>query len=344
MSKKELLSKVLDNIAILPGISCISNIFKKRVVILAYHRVMNIKDNQDYNYDIELVSASTSDFEKQVQYIKKNYTPITFSMLKKLSVEKKLINKPPIIITFDDGFLDNYDYVYPILKKYSVPATFFISTSYIGGNETFWFDWVAYIINTAPGNKYSLLEGKHSLNLGEGKQNRHIILAEVLKLLKSFSNADRLKFINELGILTGILKPNTSDLEKSKVMSWDQVIEMSENGMEIGSHTKTHPILTKLSNEEKREEIVGSKNIIEEKTGKSCIVISYPVGGKDAYDEKIIKYVKGAGYEFGASYIPGGNKIKNILSNKYSLRRIHVERYNSFSLFKTQLIFPDIFG
>ena len=101
---------------------------KNTVSIIAYHRVKDYDENS-YAFDKNLINASCEEFEWQIRYIKKYFTPITFSELKDIVESKSDLPKRSIIITFDDGFDDNYNNAFRILNKYSVPATFFISTT-----------------------------------------------------------------------------------------------------------------------------------------------------------------------------------------------------------------------
>ena len=144
----------------------------------------------------------------------------------------------PIVISFDDGYRDNYENAYPILRKYNIPATFFLTTGFIGTGQIPRWDKAYY---------------------NDGK---------------------------------------------NLMLSWQQVREMRGYGITFGSHTLTHPFLTRISRKQAQKEICLSKDIIEQKTGMPITTFSYPSGN---FDSDIKQIVKEAGYSAAVSTIPGYN-------------------------------------
>jgi len=128
-------------------------IFGKYIVIFVYHRVSPEKDTYF------LPGIEPEEFEKQISYLKENFKIYS---LKKLinGLKRGKINKKEheniAVITFDDGYRDNYIYAYPILKKYHIPATFFLTTDYIGQGKLFWWDKLGYIIGNAKNGMINL--------------------------------------------------------------------------------------------------------------------------------------------------------------------------------------------
>jgi peptidoglycan/xylan/chitin deacetylase (PgdA/CDA1 family) len=336
MDKKEILAQVICR----TGITALARYWNAGqsdgLRILAYHRVLDRLPSEDYKFDRELISATTEEFEWQIAHIKRYYQPITFGELeRRLRKGENLENA--VIVTFDDGFDDNYYKVYPILKKYDVPATIFISTDYIGGFAPFWFEWLIYM-----GNQLNL---EKIAALAEIDWDEHWSAPEarcaILRNVKKMKNQDRLILLDQLDELLG---ENVSRVgyAESHPMNWDHVREMSDNGIEFGSHTKSHPILSSLTKEQKIEELVGSKAIIERETGQQCIAIAYPVGGRDQYDDETIQEAIKAGYRFGLTYIHGRSKLND--ANLFELHRLHVERYTTRARFSAMMALPAIFS
>lgn len=198
---------------------------RARKPILAFHSVSD-------SFDLSITRNTIKGFREIMEYLRQTgYTGYSISGLNsentchcegaertKQSVETK---PTAIALTFDDGFLDFYENVYPILKEYEFTATVFLISDYVG-------------------------------------------------------------------------KTSTWDYQKKQHMSWDMIGEMSEHGIEFGSHGKTHVDLRSLDDKRLRVELVDSKQTIEDKTGKPVKHFSYPFG---RYDNRVAKAVKETGYE-----------------------------------------------
>jgi len=333
MNKKLALAKIISKLKLEIPLRNVFNVSGDKINILAYHRILD--DSHGFSGDKELISATKNDFEWQVKYIKKHYNAITFSELFACIEGQKSLPKNPVIITFDDGFIDNFTNAYQILLENSIPATFFISTDYIGKKGTFWFDFVAIAIKNLPDGNYK--NSKHNIqfeinDIDDSKTKVIYILLSKMKLIK---NSERLELIHWL---EEIYNPTSISNE---IMTWDNVREMASNGMEIGSHSVSHPILSQLSASELKKEIIESKLEIQEQLHIDCNVIAYPVGGKNAFNKDVEKLVE-ENYNFGCSYISGVNTKKNI--DYYSLKRLHIERDTSKAMFKLLLACPSIFA
>jgi len=333
VGKKEKLSNLLFNWRLNEVLIFLRGYLFNDLKILAYHRIC---DTDDIN-DRELVSANVVDFDWQVRYLKKYCTPLTFEeVINHLRSNKKL-PKNAVVITFDDGFSDNYVNAYPVLKKHNVAATFFISTTYIGFNVTFWFNLVSRIIMLNAGKTLELQSIKYQIS--EDFEKRRSLVKIILNVCKSVSNFKRLELLE--GMKQQLNYSDECD-SLAKPMSWDNVREMSENGMEIGSHSLTHPILSQLTSNELKAEIHESKKEIESQILKKIYTISYPEGMEYAFNYKVLDEVEKAGYLLGSTYISGNNY--NLKLKEYQLKRGHVERYIGRALFASMLSLPEVFN
>ena len=338
MSKKTLLASICCKSGLIWLVKKFNRKFSKKLLILGYHRIYDMdEDERKFSSDADLVSASVSEFDWQIRYLKENYNVITFSEYIRLRQQDQL-KEDYVIITFDDGFSDNYENAYPVLKKHGIPAVFYITVNYIGTSNRFWFELLVSVIKQIPqvhlGKICSFLEVKVL-------DNRLELADCALLKMKSYADSKRVNVLNK--IREYCLNNQLIVLEgNSYPMDWASVVEMSNNGMEIGSHTLTHPILTCTDNEQCEKEIVESKAIIEEKLGAQCVSISYPNGGVGDISESIVETVKNSGYVFGCSYISGSNKQQNL--DTYKLKRLHVERYVDRHYFSAFLAMPFLFS
>lgn len=340
INKKQLMARIMVP-AIRLGLSHLRTSFFSHIPVLAYHRILDLPDENSYEFDIELISASTSGFEQQMNYLKMNFNPVTFRQIIDAAEGKQTLPKRPVVITFDDGFDDNYHYAYPVLRKLGIPATIFISTSYIDQAKPFWFDWIAYMIVNQKVLGEDIFEHNIKLDISNLEQRRKL-LSKVLDHLKKISNDERLEFIQKLKQSCDI-KPPEDGFKMSKALTWVQVEEMARNNIEFGSHTVNHPILTSITNDNELDyELIESKKSIEEHIGQDVQVISYPVGGAASFDERVCEASKRAGYKLGVSYISGVNK--EIAINDFDIKRIHVEHYTTMPDFMATLTLPELFA
>ena len=124
-------------------------------------------------------------------------------------------------------------------------------------------------------------------------------------------------------------------------MTWAQLREMHAGGMEIGSHGVGHRMLAKMPRAAMREEVATSKRTIERELGSEARVMSYPVGGADAYDDEVVAAVRDAGFRMACSYLAGPEKLS--LDVRYAMRRIPVERQMDADWFESMLALPEVF-
>ena len=338
MGKKDLLAEALYRAGILWLLGVWNRFFKKRLVILAYHRILPNWDDS-FPGDLELISASSQDFDWQMQLIKKQFNVIDFNhVLDVLNHKQKARNA--IVVTFDDGFADNYLHAYPILSRNRVPATIFVSTDYLGTNETFWFEQVAEIYQRLldRGEAINLPDIGYAYSPDQQGVSREQGLFKLLSALKNAKNEQRVDAIAQLKLQLGYT-PLTVD-QISRPMTWPEAGELRQNNIAIESHTCSHPILSQCDDNQLANEIIGSKKKIEEQLG-ACKVIAFPVGRAESYDKRVLDLVTQADYALGCSYQYGVNRWDQV--RRFELRRINVERHTTRARFYASIVLPEIF-
>ena len=237
-------------------------------MILIYHSVNN-------GGFIPFISVNIKLFEKQMRFLSKN--------LKVGSIYDYINGKCDIVITFDDGYKDNYTNAYPILKKYGLTATFFLTTGLIGTKKSKWDDKIIYLINKT--GKKSIILDKVSYSPENEKEFTKKLIISLNNKTKDYKEHILNQIIEQLG-----------DVEEEIMMSWDNVKEMSENNMHFGSHTVSHPNLAKISSKEAENEIIVSKKAIEEKINKKIDLFSYPYGNVSDIIEDVVELLKKNGF------------------------------------------------
>lgn len=306
------------------------------IPVLAYHRVLDVKTS--YHFDKDLISSSIAAFDMQMKYISKYYLALSMEEYIYYINHPEKLPRKAILVTFDDGFSDNYQYAFPILRKYSVPATFFVTTDFIDSDETIWYERLAYFFNVTKVDKLEFSD--YSIDIYDNdKFSSYQKFIEHLKLLP---NHTRIAMLD--GLYEKYGDPYTSVQTESilsQSMSWEQLMEMQSCNMDIESHTVTHPVLSTLNKQELKLELSRSKQIIEKKLNKKVKSIAYPVGQGESFSDEVIRETIESGYEIAFNYIDSVCKFSNI--NEFSISRLHVENDTTFDLFKSKISLPELF-
>lgn len=263
--------------------------------ILFWHGVDQIVDQ-----NVEAESFDIFTFKRQIAYLNKYYEIISLDEFYNRYQSKKFTNREAVL-TFDDGYLNNLNVVYPILNELNLPFTVFVSTEHIETGELFPTSIARLIVYGADLKKINVpflkIDNEDILDI----ENRNIIYSKVINALKS-------KPLEEVRRIVSELKTNLSDqdyitlvekFKSVKPMNWEEVKKLHSLGVTIGSHCKYH--ICCHSNQDEQEvkaQIIDSKNIIEQKLQTECKYFAYPNGD---YTEVSNDFVKTAGYKMGFS-------------------------------------------
>lgn len=286
-------------------------IVKCSACILAYHRVAN---HHDFPSDVPL--TTTRDFEKQILYLRRRHTMMSLAELGKALNEGTRIPANAAVVTFDDGYKDNYLNAYPILKKYNVPATIFLATGHIDGAAMFWWDKVAFALHKTTSETLELGElGTYQVR---GANDRTLAARAIAARLKNLPNDEKNRTIEEMVRRLGVDIP--SAVGKELVLSWDEIREMAKNGITFGAHTVSHPILTRVPLEQAREEIVASQRRIEEELGGAVDTFSYPNGGPGDFNDDIKSIIRQNRFVCAVACFP--SRLVSATSDPYELGRV----------------------
>jgi len=240
-----------------------------------------------------------------------------------------------VVITFDDGYRDNYLYAYPILQKYGAHATTFLATGYIDSDRLFWWDRLGYAIHKTPLERLSLNGlGVHSL---KSVHERTVALRTISSRLKELPDDEKNMAIEELVRKAGLDAP--PEMVRGMVLSWEEVREMARNGIAFGAHTMHHPILTRLSPDETTREIVQSQRHIQEKVDVPVNTFAYPNGWPSDYDESTKAILRENHFTCAVSYAP--SRLVYQGADPYDLGRISAR--STLAMFHLSLsgIYPD---
>jgi peptidoglycan/xylan/chitin deacetylase (PgdA/CDA1 family) len=272
------------------------NRLQGKTVIMMYHRVLSKKElNGPFIQPGMYVKNDV--FEMQMKFLKEYFEIISFTQLLDLWGKKAWdTSKRYCVITFDDGWLDNYLYAFPVLKKYNIPATIFLPTAFIGTNEWFWPDkmshllWHYYrdsvrqkhreLVNPVK-DKYWWLVNSNGKSVGER-------IEATLEKCKELPPNDVDSILGDMKTALRVEFP-----DKRLLLNWSEIEEMSKHDISFGSHSSTHKFLTNISAEEVRQEIEDSQHVLQDRDINYIPVFCYPNGN---YTQKIAEQTKQAGY------------------------------------------------
>lgn len=216
-----------------------------------------------------------------------------------LLLKQGLLPSRAACITFDDGYADNFTIALPILKKYNLTATFFISTGFLDGGRM-WNDTIIESIRHYSSNKLDLTQiGLESIPL-HNTDEKTTSIRLVLNKTKYLPPQQRVEFTRRIAELT------KSKLPDDLMMTSDQVRELRKAGMQIGAHTVSHPILAKIDSDSAKSEIFESKIFLEKLLREEIVLFAYPNGKFNTdYLDCHVEMVKELGFKVAVSTSPG---------------------------------------
>jgi peptidoglycan/xylan/chitin deacetylase (PgdA/CDA1 family) len=303
-------------------------LFRNTLTVLNYHR---IDDPFREGFDTLRVnvSATPSDFAKQMDYVRRHYNVITCEHLARcLRGEAKL---PPraAIITFDDGYYDNLSNAYPILREHALPAVIFLATDFMGSDTPFHWDFAAYCFSRSTKDEANLpVTGARSWSSEEARER---VLLEWVEALKRIPEEEKKRAASQIDGALGVSVPDKAF--SGLHLTWDQVREMSGNGIEFGAHTASHPIMTRIPIEQARDEVIRSKTRIEEEIGRRVISFAYPNGGEADFSQDVMHVVRESGIEVAFSLLSGPTFYRTVKKRPLAIRRIFLGHHDTYSRF-----------
>ena len=254
-----------------------------------------------------------------MRHVKKYYSVVTMDDVADRLAKKEDFIVPSIIITFDDGFANNYTLAYPILKELGLPAMIYLTTGFIGTKETPWVDDLMELLSVTKGERLCFPEllGDEVLDIRTRRQKRHA----VSRLFQVMLRLDHQRKIQSMNKLVNILRIDdiSCDNADRKMLNWQEVIEMSKNNIYFGAHTVTHPTLSKMDLPEAKREIYESKRELEKRLGNKVKHFAIPNGKKEDFSGNLKQYCKDIGMDTVVSAEPG---LVSSQSDQYFLKRI----------------------
>lgn len=275
--------------------------------ILTYHAIND-------QHDPFFAGVPVHVFAQQMDYLAHhaNVLPLAEAVAR---MQCKDLPANAVAVTFDDGYRDVYVNAFPIMQAYTIPATIFLATDSIGSGNILWHDRVFSAFRETR-DPYLVEYGPKAATYPLGTTAEKLRTQhEVLGFLRSLDDQERLRWIARLEEQLHV-RGREDVLEL--MLNWGDVQAMARHGISFGSHTVTHPILSKISRDKAVYEVAMSKRVIEEHTGQTVTTFAYPNGRAEDFTRETQEVLQETGYLCALTTIFGTNDCKQDL---YALRR-----------------------
>ncbi len=312
-----------------------------QVVILLYHRVVELGS------DPQWLSVSPERFAEHLQIIRSRYPVMSLRSL----VDRMMSGNLPrraVVITFDDGYADNFYMAKPLLEQYEIPATVFVTAGSVGKSEEFWWDDLDRILlqpGTLPAMIQASVDGEeYQQNLGavseygvdfyrmhqhwtvlspDNPTERQIAYRRLCQLVYSLSVDRRQDVQRQLWQQFG---SGSVGRDTHRVMNPQEVAQLAANGLiEVGAHTMSHLSLAAQPIAVQRSEIQQSKARLEEILGQPVTSFAYPFGSPTDYSTDTVDLVQEAGFRLACSNFGG---VVTRQSDRFQLPRFLVRNWD----------------
>lgn len=273
------------------------------VLVLTHHRVGSAAG---LPWDPAVWSADAEQLERQLRTLARATEVIGPG---ELAAAMRAGRGRRVLITFDDGYRDNYEVALPLLRRHHLTATFFLASGFLDSPRAPWWDEIAWMVRhaetgvraTAEGGVPRPIAGTSRLDTGAPRSDAAALIARY-KTLPDEAEGER--FLAQLADTLGSGRCPAQEAQR-QWMTWEMARELLAAGMSVGGHTVTHPVLASLSPERQREEIEGGARRLREELGVAMRWFAYPVGARDSFTSVTQQLLRECGVELAFSFYGG---------------------------------------
>ena len=281
---------------------------RRGATILTYHRVVDSLAVYPRGHPFSGLVVGKREFADQLDFLSRNYEVIALTELVE-RLERLEDTRRCVVLTFDDGYLDNLTNALPLLEHFQTPATIFITSGLIDRVASLWWFELEYLL-AGSDSLYTLI-ARYAAEL---KQRSPTQQTEILVALRG---DQRVAFSYDQLMLT-----------------WDQVRQLASNKLiTLGAHTVRHSVLSKLAQDELRSELLDGRSQLEQQIHKNITLFSYPYGSRSEAGTREYDAVTSSGYRAAVTTVEG--HCVNVRPN--ALPRITVDCTDTLSDFAWKL-------
>lgn len=316
-------SRLPDSLSLLKFKSKLDLLQSKTLTVLCYHRVGQPDDNEFHGFRPNF-SASPEQFTLQMKFLRRFFSPVSLQDVLDWRDKGRPLPRRAVLVTFDDGYRDNGDVAWPIMRSFDIPGVVFVATDYMGTGKAFLWDFAAYCFEATQLDRgvLPLLGEMHLSTLLE----RRIAVSAWVEASKRQPAGNRGLLINALAASLEVSPP--PEAFAGLYLDWAAIRHLENDGLEFGGHTHTHPILTQLSLPEAQGEIATSQRILSAELGHPARAFAYPNGSASDFSREREDDVQRAGFSIGFSLEPGPTTLDEVQKRPAAVRRLYVGKHD----------------
>ena len=310
-------------------------LLRQRALILTYHGVLSGGGDQDDFLNHNFISEDV--FDGQMRWIREHYRPVPLAVLIDCYRHRRPLPPRAVAVTFDDGFANNGSVAFPILRRHSIPFTVFLATGLIETpGAQLWTERVkrSIYLHDGASARLSVAGQEFVLDL-QSKEARAGAARHILQFLKRQSVAVREAAVGEVESALGRPPLGARDTERYAFLTWGEVRQMASAGVEFGSHTVNHPILSTLDAADVEREVRQSRERIEAELKKPCDVFAYPNGSAADFTERDKRALERAGYRAAFSLC---GRLNGPDADLFQIDRVNIGRQLDPLMFETAAV------
>jgi glycosyltransferase involved in cell wall biosynthesis/peptidoglycan/xylan/chitin deacetylase (PgdA/CDA1 family) len=294
-----------------------------RLAVVTYHRIE--RPGSRPRSAPGTLSATPEEFALQMEFLARHYRVIGMGDLLELFRKDRPLPPRSVLLTFDDAYTDFAEHAWPVLKRAGLPVTLFVPTAFPDRpDRTFWWDRLFQTLAASEARRVETPLGPLQWSSFRDRVRTFRYVREVVKRMPHRAGME----------LVGTLCDRLGDgHETPRVLNWDSLRTLAREGVVLGSHTRNHPMMDRISLESAREEIVGSLEDLKRETGSAAPVLAYPAG---RFDPRVARIASESGIELAFTTDPGLNELRR--SDRLRLRRVHVGIRTGLAGLRAQLV------
>jgi peptidoglycan/xylan/chitin deacetylase (PgdA/CDA1 family) len=310
--KRDRFARWMDRIGLLRCLEALPQ--RGRLLVVNYHR---IGDHRTTDFDPEIFTIHQEGLASQVKALKKRYSLLHLGEAMEIIRGTSKPRGLSILLTFDDGYLDNVTLAVPVLKAHGASAVFFLVTGYLDNpGQIPWWDQIASMTRRCVGKTITISQPvPWSITVTDDNVDR--VIRSLLARFRSDGIHEK-RFFDELGAQTCKAKAQIPGTRQ--MMDWRDARQLLADGMTIGLHTHTHTILSRLDETHQANELATCRCKMRQQLGFEAKVLAYPVGSPAAFTPVTKRLAREAGIEAAFSFYGGTNKPGEI--DSFDVRRV----------------------
>jgi peptidoglycan/xylan/chitin deacetylase (PgdA/CDA1 family) len=343
-NKREFLAGAFERLGVLRFLEQTIARGRPSLVVLTYHRIA--LPSADRFYD-PVISATPEFFRAQVDWLCNRVRLLTLDELVEQVESGSPWREPVMLLTFDDGYRDNFDVAAPILRERSIPATFFVPTAFLDSPRLPWWDHVAYVIKHTQVQQLIVERDDDghvpALEIDLQAMSRTAAIMTIIRAFLDDTIADERPFLNRLAE-RALVDIDSERLGRELFMNWEQVRQLADSsaGLTVGSHAHSHRKLAGLDADAQYHELASSRQILEGRLGRPVKALAYPYGWPGAYTATTKVLAARAGYHLAFSAREGINRFASF--DRYEVSRLGVGSADSPALLRARSVLHAAFG